>query len=48
MTPSTSKPAKLLTSLWMRLSCEAESKGGGSRHAKEEVDKKEEVRKQSH
>lgn len=47
MTPSTSKPAKLLTSLWMRLSCEAESKGG-SRHAKEEVDKKEEVRKQSH
>lgn len=24
MTPSTSKPAKLLTSLWMRLSC-----GGG-------------------
>lgn len=24
MTPSTSKPAKLLTSLWIRLSCEGE------------------------
>lgn len=37
MTPSTSKPAKLLTSLWIRLSC-----GGGGRvrargrHAEEE------------
>lgn len=33
MTPSTSKPAKLLTSLWIRLSC-----GGGAtgRHAEEE------------
>lgn len=28
MTPSTSKPAKLLTSLWIRLSC-GEGRGGG-------------------
>lgn len=34
MTPSTSKPAKLLTSLWIRLSC-----GGGARHAEEEESK---------
>lgn len=46
MTPSTSKPAKLLTSLWIRLSCkrgkeeQACRRGNGA--------KKEEVRKQSH
>lgn len=29
MTPSTSKPAKLLTSLWMRLSCRGGGEEGG-------------------
>lgn len=44
MTPSTSKPAKLLTSLWIRLSCGG---GGRGRHAEEDRMQEEEGRKQS-